>query len=90
MSERLMTIMSAQRSHLTGVQVSFVRDEERGIIITIMSAQHSHWTGGQVSFVRDEKEACFVSAFVVFSDFLCIQSERQRQRESDELKILVT
>ena len=42
MSEGLMTIMSAQYPHRTGVEVSFVRDENR-------------------------KEACFSSAFVVFS-----------------------
>jgi len=38
-------------------------------LMTIMSAQYSHRTGVEVSFVRDEnkKEACFSSAFVVFS-----------------------
>ena len=40
-------------------------------LMTIMSAtaQYSHRTGVEVSLVRDEnkKEACFSSAFVVFS-----------------------
>ena len=38
-------------------------------LMPIMSAHYSHRTGVKVSFVRDEnkKEACYSSAFVVFS-----------------------
>jgi hypothetical protein len=97
-SEAPMTIMSAHKSakeedFLLAYNVNvlvFCGLTMSECFITIMSAQHSHRARVLVSLVRDEiqNEACFSSAFVVFSHSLThslthsLSHARQHNRES--------